>query len=287
MSPDLAAVQPVILAGGAGRRLWPLSRPGRPKPFLRIAPGGRTLLQATVLRVAGMLSPLVVGAVAHRDMILADFAGIGVRPGRLLLEPAGRGTAPALAAAAYLCAHGCGEGDDPLLLVLPSDHRIDDGAAFLAAVERGIPHARDGAIVTFGMTIRRAETRYGYIRRGAALAGGAAKIDGFVEKPIAARARDFRRDGRHEWNSGIFLMRARTALAVLPPAVATAVQAAVSRAAARQESVLLDAAAWAGCPLISIDRGIMEQTDRGVVVPAEMGWTDVGTWPALLGTLRR
>ena len=282
MLPELAGVQPVILAGGAGRRLWPLSRPARPKPFLRIAPGGRSLLQATALRVAGMLPPLVVGAAVHRDMILDDLAGVGVKPGRLLLEPTGRGTAPALAAAAHLCAHT----GDPLLLVLPSDHRIKDEAAFLAAVARGVPYARDGAIVTFGMMIRRAETRYGYIRRGAALAGGAAQIDGFVEKPDAARARNFLRDGRHDWNSGMFLLSARTALAVLPPAVTAAVQAAVSRAAARQESVVLDAGAWAECPSVSIDHGVMEHTDRGVVVPAAMGWTDVGTWPALLGTLR-
>lgn len=283
MSPELAAVQPVILAGGAGRRLWPLSRPARPKPFLRIAPDGRTLLQATALRVAGMRPPLVIGAAVHRDMILDNFSAIDMRPGRLLLEPSGRGTAPALAAAAHLCAHG----GDPLLLVLPSDHRIDDPAAFVTAVEKGIPHAQDGAIVTFGMTIRRAETRYGYIRRGAALPGGAAKIDGFVEKPDAARARDFLRGGGHDWNSGMFLLGARTALAALPPAVEVAVRAAVSRAAVRQESVVLDPAAWADCPSISIDRGVMERTDRGVVVPAEMGWTDVGTWPALLGTLRR
>lgn len=284
--PVLAAVQPVILAGGAGRRLWPLSRPGRPKPFLRIAPGRLSLLQATALRVAGMLPPLVVGAAAHRGLILSDFDGIGTRPGRVLLEPAGRGTAPALAAAAHLCAHGRAAGDDVLLLVLPSDHRIDDRAAFIAAVERGVPHARDGAIVTFGMTIRRAETRYGYIRMGTPLPGGAARIDGFVEKPDAARARAFRRGGQHVWNSGIFLLGARTALGAMPAAVAAAAQTAVARAAARQESVILDAAAWADCPLVSIDRGVMERTGLGVVIPAEMGWTDVGTWPALLGTLR-
>jgi mannose-1-phosphate guanylyltransferase/mannose-6-phosphate isomerase len=282
MLPELAEVQPVILAGGVGRRLWPLSRPSRPKPFLRIAPGGRSLLQATILRVAGMHAPMVVGAAAHRELILKDFEGLGIKPGRLLLEPAGRGTAPALGVAAHLCAHGA----DPLLLVLPSDHRIDDADAFLAAVAAGIPHARDGAIVTFGIPVKKAETRYGYIARGDALPGGAARITGFVEKPPAARARDFLRAGTHEWNSGIFLMRAGVALDALPEDVARATKAAVSKAAARQESVVLDAQAWAECPAISIDRGIMERTDRGVVVPVAMGWRDVGTWPSLLGALR-
>jgi mannose-1-phosphate guanylyltransferase/mannose-6-phosphate isomerase len=256
----------------------------RPKPFLRIAPGMQSLLQATALRVAGMKAPLVVGAAAHRDLILHDLKEVGVKPGRLLLEPAGRGTAPALAAAAHLCAQG---HEDTLLLVLPSDHRIDDKAAFLAAVERGTAQARDGAVVTFGMAILRAETRYGYIRRGMPLAGGAARIEAFVEKPDAARARAFMRDGQHEWNSGMFLLSAATALAVLPPVVTDAVKQAVSRAAARQESVVLDEAAWSACPSVSIDRGVMEHTDRGVVVPADIGWTDVGTWPALLGTLWR
>lgn len=284
MSPELAAVQPVILAGGAGRRLWPLSRAARPKPFLRIAPGGRSLLQATAVRVVGMKAPLVVGAAAHRDLILNDLKEVGVKPGRLLLEPAGRGTAPALAAAAHLCAR---TDDAGLLLVLPSDHRIKDVAAFEAAVAQGISHARAGAIVTFGMAIRRPETRYGYIRRGAALDDRVCRIDAFVEKPDAGRAREFMRDGRHEWNSGMFLLSAATALAVLPPAVTAAVAQAVARAAARQESVVLDAEGWAASPLISIDKGVMEHTDRGVVVAADMGWTDVGTWPALLGTLWR
>lgn len=282
MRPELAEIQPVILAGGVGRRLWPLSRPSRPKPFLRIAPGGRSLLQATALRVAGMRAPVVVGAADHRDLILHDFAGIGVKPARVLLEPAGRGTAPALGAAAHICAHA----GDPLLLVLPSDHRIDDNEAFLAAVAAGMAHADAGAIVTFGIPVKKAETRYGYIARGAALPGGAARIAGFVEKPPAAQARDLLRAGTHDWNSGIFLMRAQTALAALPPDVAAATKAAVNRAAVRQESVVLDSAAWRQCPSISIDCGIMERTDRGVVVPAAMGWRDVGTWPALLGSLR-
>ncbi len=280
--PELAAVQPVILAGGVGRRLWPLSRASRPKPFLHIAPGGRSLLQATILRVAGMRAPMVVGAAAHRELILKDFEGLGMKPGRLLLEPAGRGTAPALGAAAHLCAHGA----DPLLLVLPSDHRIDDADAFMAAVAAGVAHARDGAIVTFGIPVKKAETRYGYIARGEKLPGGAARIAGFVEKPPAARARDFLRAGTHDWNSGIFLMRARVALDALPEDVMRATKAAVTRATARQESVVLDAQAWAECPMISIDNGVMERTDRGVVVPVAMGWRDVGTWPSLLGAVR-
>jgi mannose-1-phosphate guanylyltransferase/mannose-6-phosphate isomerase len=283
MQPDLSGIQPVILAGGAGRRLWPLSTAARPKPFLRLGGGGRSLLQATAARAAGMRPPVIVAAAAHRDLILADLAAAGAKPGRLLLEPAGRGTAPALAVAAHLCGHR----DDPLLLVLPSDHRIDDHAAFVDAVARGAVHAAAGAIVTFGVRARRAETRYGYIRRGAALDDAAARIAGFVEKPPPARARDFLRDGDYLWNSGIFLMRARVALAALPAAVEAAAGHAVRRATARQESVILDPAAWADCPNISIDHAIMERTAAGIVVGVDMGWSDLGTWGALLGNMRR
>lgn len=283
MRPELAAVQPVILAGGAGRRLWPLSRPSRPKPFLRIAPGGYSLLQATILRVAGMRAPVIVGAAAHRDLILRDCGGVGVRPAHLLLEPAGRGTAPALAAAAHLHA----ETGDRLLLILPSDHRIDDREAFLRAVAAGVVHARDGAIVTLGVPATRAETRYGYIERGAPLPGGAARIESFVEKPPADRVRTFMRAGTHDWNSGIFLLRADVAWGALPPAVVVAAQDALGFAAEGQETICLAPGPWQACPAISIDHAIMERTTQGVVVPAAMGWHDVGTWPALIAGLWR
>lgn len=281
MPPDLSRIQPVILAGGTGRRLWPLSTAARPKPFLRLGPGGQSLLQATAARVTAMRPPLVVGNVAHRDLILRDLTDAGLKPGRVLLEPQGRGTAPALAAAAHLCAHG----DDPLLLVLPSDHHIADRAAFLEAVAHGAVHADSGAIVAFGIEARRAETRYGYIRAGQALDGRAARIAGFVEKPPAPQARDFLRGGGYFWNGGIFLLRARTALAALAgtqPALHDATAAAVRRAGVRQESVILDATALENCPAISIDHAVMEETDRGVVVGVAMGWSDLGTWPALL-----
>ena len=179
MQPDLPSIQPVILAGGAGRRLWPLSTPARPKPFLRLGGEGHTLLQATAARVRMMKPPVVVAGVAHRDMILRDLAAAGVKPGRLLMEPCGRGTGAALAAAAHLCGHA----GDALLLVLPSDHYIADEEGLRAAVRAGIPHAADGAAVTFGMQAARAETRYGYIKSGVMLDGHAARIDSFVEKP--------------------------------------------------------------------------------------------------------
>lgn len=280
MLHDLAPIQSVILAGGVGRRLWPLSTPARPKPFLLLGPDGQSLLQATALRVTGMRAPLVVGNIAHRDRILRDLKAVDVKPGRLLLEPAGRGTAPALAVAAHLAGHR----EDPLLLVLPSDHFIDDADLFLDAVAAGVPYADAGAIVTFGITARSAATRYGYIRAGEALGSGAARIDGFVEKPAAARARDFLRAGGYYWNGGIFLLRARTALMALAaaqPALHQATALAVRQAIVRQESVVLDAAALTARPSISIDHAIMEGIDLGVVVRTLMGWSDLGTWPAV------
>lgn len=283
MRPELSLIQPVILAGGAGRRLWPLSTPARPKPFLPLGGGGRTLLQATAARARMMKPPVVVAGAAHRAMILRDLERAGVTPGRLLLEPCGRGTGAALAAAAHLCGHA----GDALLLVLPSDHYIADEDGLLDAVRAGIPHAADGAAVTFGMQAVRAETRYGYIKSGAGLDGRAARIDSFVEKPPAARARDFLRAGGYYWNSGIFLIGARAALAMLPAAVSDAAGQAVRRAQARQEAVLLDEESWRQSPGVSIDRGIMERTARGVVIPAAIGWADIGTWPALLGHVAR
>jgi mannose-1-phosphate guanylyltransferase/mannose-6-phosphate isomerase len=241
------------------------------------------LLQATAARVTGMCAPMVVGNALHRDLILRDLAAINVRPARLLLEPVGRGTAPALAVAAHLCGHA----GDSLLLVMPSDHRIDDSAALLHAVGQGVAHAEAGKIVTFGIRARRAETRYGYIRRGVMLDADAARIDGFVEKPPAARARDYLRDPDYFWNSGIFLLRAVTALAALPSDVLAPTGAAVRHAVARQESVFLNAAKLESCPSISIDRAIMERTAQGVVVGVDMGWSDLGTWPAVLGNWRR
>lgn len=283
MLSDLSLIQPVILAGGTGRRLWPLSTPARPKPFLRLPRTPQSLLQATLLRVEGARPPLIVANIAHRSLILQELQKAHIRPGRLLLEGQGRGTAPALGFAAHLAGHR----EDPLLLVMPSDHRIDDVAQFHAALRQGMPHAVAGKIVTFGIPPRRAASGFGYIKRGAPLDGAAAAIDAFVEKPPAARARAFLRDGSYLWNSGLFLLRAHTALASLPPALSAATGAALRRAAARQESVILDESSLAAVTPISIDRAIMEHTDKGVVIAVSMGWSDIGTWPAFLANIWR
>lgn len=280
---ELAALQPVILAGGTGRRLWPLSTASRPKPYLPLLPEKRTLFQAALLRAQGMKPPLVVGNVMHRDLMLRDLRATGLKPQRLLLEGQGRGTAAALGFAAHLSGYRA----DPLLLVLPSDHRIDDEAAFRAALHAGIVSAQQGAVVLFGIPPRRAATRYGYIQAAAAPHNMPAPVTAFIEKPDSSRARALLRSDRVFWNSGMFLLRAATALAILPPALAAATGEAVRRGAARQESVLLDEGSLRACVPLSIDHALMQADPallqkRAVVIPAAMGWRDLGTWPALL-----
>jgi mannose-1-phosphate guanylyltransferase/mannose-6-phosphate isomerase len=275
-------VTPVILSGGAGTRLWPLSRAGRPKQLLDLF-GGGSMLAETARRVAdpGLFEPPVVVAGADQAAAVEDAV-----PGlsQLILEPAPRNTAPAIALAARALA------PDALMLVLPSDHLVRDGAGFRAAVARALPFARDGWIVTFGMKAERAETGYGYVERGAALAQGVYAAARFVEKPDAGTAEAYVLGGRHDWNAGMFLMRAGAyldALAAHAPDMAAA--AAAAMAAARTEMspgaggvrVHPDAAAFAASPAQSIDYAVMEKADRVALVPAAIGWSDIGSFEAL------
>src|SRR5512138_484518 len=199
-------IQPVILCGGSGTRLWPLSREHHPKP-LHALNGERTLLQETAARLQGLAAigePLVICNEVHRYMVRSQLERIGARPKAILLEPQGRGTAPALTLAAV---HAV-TSDDPVLLAMPSDHYIVDPAAFRRAVERGASLAQQGYIVTFGVPPTAPETGYGYIRAGQALGADGAYIETFVEKPDAAAAREYLASGRFFWNSGIFAVRA-------------------------------------------------------------------------------
>ncbi|MBV9884413.1 MAG: mannose-1-phosphate guanylyltransferase/mannose-6-phosphate isomerase, partial [Sphingomonadaceae bacterium] len=269
-------ILPVILCGGAGSRLWPLSRAQRPKQMLDLL-GEGAMLAATTARVADgamFAPPVLVAGADQAEAIEAVLPEVG----HLILEPAARNTAPAIALAALAA------GDEDILLVLPSDHRIGDPAAFRDAVRRALPFAQEGWIVTFGMKAERAETGYGYIERGPAIGDGVHQAARFVEKPDAATAAAYLAGGGHDWNSGIFLMRAGTcldALARYAPEIEAAARAAMAAARSEGRRLLPDAAAFAASPSRSIDYAVMEQAEKVAVVPVSIGWSDVGSWEAL------
>ena len=273
---------PVILSGGSGTRLWPLSRQAYPKQFLALA-GEDTMLQATWQRVAELASaaPLVVANEDHRFMVAEQLRQVGCTPAAIVLEPVGRNTAPAIAVAAL---QATADGTDPLLLVLPSDHVIADAAGFRAAVAAATPAAQNGKLVTFGIVPTAAETGYGYIQ---AVAGGDAPVRAvarFVEKPDAATAAQYLASGQYFWNSGMFLFQASRYLAELErhaPAMLAACRKAFAAAARDADFVRLDKAAFAACPSDSIDYAVMEKTADAAVLPIDVGWNDVGSWSAL------
>jgi mannose-1-phosphate guanylyltransferase len=267
---------PVILSGGAGTRLWPLSRGARPKQMLDLT-GGGSMLALTAGRVADagrFGAPMVVAAPAQADAIEADLPGLGT----LILEPAARNTAPAIALAAIEA------GRDALILVLPSDHLIRDVAGFVEAVQRGADFARRGWLVTFGMRPERPETGYGYIARGEGLGDGVFAAAAFVEKPDAETAAAYVAGGRHDWNGGIFLMRSGDyldALARHAPDIGRAAEAAMAAAAREGKRVRPEAAAFRASPGQSIDYAVMEKAERIALVPVSIGWSDIGSWDAL------
>lgn len=277
-------IVPVILSGGSGSRLWPVSRAAFPKQFLTLA-GSRTMIQETVARVSGpgFAAPLLVSNREHRFLLAEQMRQIAIAPHAILLEPEGRNTAAAIAAAAAALAE---TDPEALMLVLPSDHVIDDVPAFHAAIGRALPHARAGKLALFGITPDHPATGYGYIRSGEAVAGGegAFRVACFVEKPNLATAEAYLADGGYLWNSGMFLFRADALLAAMERFAPDVVAAASAAAAARKGDLdfeLLDAAAFAAAPSVSIDVAVMEKTDAAVVVPAAIGWNDIGAWSAL------
>jgi mannose-1-phosphate guanylyltransferase/mannose-6-phosphate isomerase len=285
------AIHPVILSGGSGTRLWPMSRTHYPKQFLPLV-GDNSLLQQAALRAAGadgFAAPLAIANEEHRFLIAEQLREIGVVPQALILEPVGRNTAPAVCVAALRLAES-----DPaaLMLVMPSDHAIDDGAAFHAAIGCAAAAARAGFLVTFGVTPERAETGYGYIERGKKLAGveGGFAVARFVEKPDAATAERYVAAGDFFWNSGIFLFPASLYLGELErlrPDMLAACRQALAEARADDDFVRLDRAAFADCPADSIDYAVMEHTARAAVVPVRMGWSDLGSWDALWETAKK
>ena len=284
-----STITPILLCGGSGTRLWPLSRKSYPKQFVPLV-GEETLFQASALRLsgAGYAAPMVLTNSDFRFIVTEQLAGIGIDPGAILIEPAGRNTAPAvLAAALYL------EKSDPegLMLVAPSDHVVPDAPAFRAAVQAGQAAAEAGQIVTFGIKPTHAETGYGYLE----LDGGplqftpdftprAIGLKRFVEKPDAARAEEMLASGQFLWNAGIFLFSVKTILAAFrahAPDLLAPVTASITEGAPDLGFFRLDPAAWDGCPDISIDYAVMEKADNLTVVPFAAGWSDLGGWDAV------
>lgn len=281
------AFLPVVLAGGRGSRLWPLSTPENPKQFLTLF-GGRSLFQETLARLDGMdaADAIVICGKEHRLVAAEQARRIGCVHATFVIEPFGRNTAPAAALAALLVAR---ERPDTALLILPSDHLIADAARFHKAIATAAPLAADGGIVAFGIPPDRAEAGYGYIRRGRPLSGGAAfAIDGFVEKPDVATARRLLDEGGHDWNSGMFMVRADRYIDELHrhrPDILDACLRTTASARPAAGFVDMDPSAFETCAAVSIDHAIMEKTDAGAVVPLDAGWDDLGSWPSLLRAL--
>jgi len=277
------SVVPVILCGGSGSRLWPMSRRLLPKQFLPLVTE-KTLLQDTVLRTRGLAgcgAPVVVTNAEHRFLAADQLAEISMAPRALLLEPVGRNTAPAVAAAALLVLR---DAPDAVLLVQPADHLIGHEAAFHAAVVEAVAAAREGHLVTFGVPPTEPATGYGYIEAGDALAGNAFRIRRFVEKPTLEKARAFLAQGGFYWNSGMFVFRAQRfveELGQLRPEILAAVRSALEKSTRDLDFLRLDTEAFAACPAVSVDYAVMERTGAGAMVRAAMRWSDVGSWSSL------
>jgi mannose-1-phosphate guanylyltransferase / mannose-6-phosphate isomerase len=280
-----AQIHPVILSGGAGTRLWPLSRASYPKQLLKLS-SQRTMLQDTVARGlidVGFAAPLLVCNEDHRFLVDDQLQQIGIKPQAILLEPKARNTGPAIAAAALWL---LSRDPDALMLVQPSDHVIASPADFHRAVMRGVAAAQEGRLVTFGIKPVRPDTGYGYIQSGEALSGGDGvfDVDRFVEKPDRETAQRFVDSGAFFWNSGIFLLSARAYLGELSrinPAMLEACERAVRDGQEDLAFFRLSAEPFGEAPSLSIDHAVMEHTSRAAVVPVDMAWSDVGSWPAL------
>jgi mannose-1-phosphate guanylyltransferase/mannose-6-phosphate isomerase len=277
-------IVPVILSGGSGTRLWPVSRESFPKQLWPLV-SDRSLIQETALRATGaaFAAPVVVCNEEHRFLIAEQLREAGIRDARIVLEPVGRNSAPAIAAAALLVAE---TAPDAMLWMMAADAAITRHEALAAALADAVQAAADGRFVTFGMQPTGPETGYGYIEVGETLGdGGTARaVAGFHEKPDAATASRFVAAGRHLWNSGMFVFTARTLLDEMrrfAPGVVEAVGRAVAGRTSDLDFIRLERAAFEACPNISLDYAVAERTDRAAVVPADLGWSDVGSWSAL------
>lgn len=274
----MTGIVPVVLCGGSGTRLWPRSRAAKPKPFLPLM-GKRTLFEATLLRCADLAifaQPVVVTGAGHLDHVEAQAAAVA--PGAsVIVEPEAKNTAAAIALAALRLPGAA------VMLVCPSDHHIADQDSFVRSALAAAGLAKDGWLVAFGIAAQSPETGFGYIKRGAEIEGGY-QVERFVEKPDLATAESFLADGGYSWNGGLFAFRADRFLAELEahrPALAAAAREAVARG--QQDGLRFhpDARAFSAIESESVDYAVMEQTSRAAMVPADMGWSDIGNWPAL------
>jgi mannose-1-phosphate guanylyltransferase len=278
---DFVTITPVILSGGGGTRLWPLSTPQTPKQFLALT-DAHTMFQLTVLRVMDrerFAAPLIVANAAHAEIVAEQLAAVGVTDAVILLEPCARNTAPAIVLAALAV-----NAPSAVMLVMPSDHVIADEAAFHAATEALLPQVQDGWLATYGINPTGPETGYGYIQMGSAVGTGVHAVQRFVEKPDAARAAAMIDSGDHVWNGGIFLFGADTyldAVAEYAPDMGEAARDAMSKAERSDNQIRPDHESFASCPADSIDYAIMEKTPKVAVAPVSMGWSDVGSWDAI------
>ena len=275
---------PVVLSGGVGSRLWPVSRAARPKQFLSFG-GEGSMLQETQRRLTGLsCQPAVVVCNAeHRFMVAEQLRGEATDAPTIILEPAGRNTAPAIALAAI---HVAASQPDALLLVLPADHHLRDPEAFRRCVQAATGCAQEGRLMTFGIVPGHAETGYGYVRRGAALGEGLFELAEFVEKPDQSTAEAYVDSGEYFWNSGMFLFSASRyleELAVHEPEMLTACRRAMAEAERDLDFIRPDEAAFLACPANSIDYAVMERTGAGGVASLDCGWSDVGAWSAMRG----
>lgn len=274
---------PLILSGGSGTRLWPVSRRNLPKQFLSLT-GRGTLFQQTISRtqlLPSVGSPIVVASEDHRFLAAEQLLESGIEGATIVLEPVGRNTAPAIALGALQALE---RDPDALLLVLPADHLIGETDSFIQGVNLALPAARDGALVTFGIRPDRPETGFGYIRRGEAIGESAFRVAQFVEKPALATAESYVADGNYDWNSGMFLFKASRYLEELEqhaPAMLKAVRDAHASAKIDLDFVRVDREKFAAVPDDSIDYAVMEKTQRAVVIPVKCDWSDIGSWSAL------
>ncbi|MFP1860680.1 mannose-1-phosphate guanylyltransferase/mannose-6-phosphate isomerase [Lonsdalea quercina] len=276
---------PVIMAGGTGSRLWPLSRELYPKQFICLH-GKNSMLQETVNRLDGIPTrdPMVICNEEHRFLVAEQLRQVNKLSSNIILEPVGRNTAPAIALAAL---NAVSSGDDPILLVLAADHIMENEAAFHTAVENAIPHAKDGSLVTFGIIPTGPETGYGYIHRGEQLSGAENapfRVQRFVEKPDLETAEAYLHCGEYYWNSGMFMFRAKRYLQELEkfrPDILEVCQSAISSIDKQSDFIKINKECFMNCADESVDYAVMEKTDDAVVIPLDAGWSDVGSWSAL------
>lgn len=274
---------PIIMAGGSGSRLWPLSRSAFPKQFLSLdSQHSLTMLQSTIERLSGLeaLEPIIISNEDHRFVVAEQIRRFG-KKSRIILEPAGRNTAPAIALAAFLAIE---QGDDPIMLVLAADHFVKNKVAFQEAIIKASEQAKEGKLATFGIVPTAPETGYGYIHRGEEIYSNAYKINAFVEKPQLEQAQEYLNSGEYYWNSGCFMFKASVFLSELKkysPDIYRQCELSIKGVSHDHDFIRVDVEEFLKCPDDSVDYAVMEHTSHGVVVPMDAGWSDVGSWSAL------